>query len=42
MGADAAHLEHVYEEESKSLVPWKDSPSEITEHDWRDFLGKRE
>lgn len=42
MGADASHLEHVYEEESKMLVPWEDSPSEISKDDWRDYLGKRE
>lgn len=42
MGADATHLEKVYEVESETLVPWEDSPSEISKDDWRDYLGKRE
>jgi hypothetical protein len=32
----------IYEKESKDLEPWQDSPSEISRHDWRDYLGKRE
>ncbi|RKU40858.1 hypothetical protein DL546_003511 [Coniochaeta pulveracea] len=42
LGADAAHLNHLYEVESKELEPWKESPGEISEDDWRDFLGKKE
>lgn len=42
LGADSDQLNHIYEAESKHLEPWKDSPGEISEHDWRDFLGKRE
>lgn len=41
-GADADQLNYIYETESKHLEPWRDSPGEISEHDWRDFLGKRE
>ena len=40
-GADSDQLNHIYEAESKHLEPWRDSPGEISEHDWRDFLGKR-
>lgn len=42
LGADADQLNHIYETESKHLEAWRDSPGEISEHDWRDFLGKRE
>lgn len=42
LGADADQLNYIYETESKHLEPWRDSPGEISEHDWRDFLGKRE
>ncbi|KAI7070620.1 hypothetical protein KC352_g42590, partial [Hortaea werneckii] len=41
-GADSDQLGDIYEAEGKHLEPWHDSPSEIAEHDWRDFLGKRE
>ena len=41
MGSDEEHLESIYEEESKSLEKWKDSPGEVSEHDWRDYLGDR-
>ena len=34
-------MQRIYEEEDKSLEPWKDSPSEISKEDWRDYLGKR-
>jgi len=40
-GADGDELHHIYEVESESLEPWADSPGEISKHDWRDFLGKR-
>jgi hypothetical protein len=42
LGADHEELTHIYEEESKNLEPWRDSPGEIAKHDWRDYLGKRE
>ncbi len=41
LGADAEELNHIYDAESRHLEPWKDSPGEISRHDWRDFLGKR-
>ena len=41
-GADSEQLNHIYEEEGNNLEPWKDSPGEISKHDWRDYLGKRE
>lgn len=40
--ADAAHLEKIYEKESEGLERWHDSPSEVSKHDWREYLGKRE
>jgi hypothetical protein len=40
-GAQPEQLHHIYEVESKSLDPWKPSPSEITQEDWRDFLGDK-
>lgn len=42
LGADSDQLGHIYEAESKHLEPWKDSPGEISKHDWREYLGKRE
>ena len=41
MGADADHMQEIYETEHEDLEPWKDSPSEISKDDWRDYLGKR-
>lgn len=41
-GADADDLHRVYEAESKHLEPWTDAPGEISDFDWRDFLGCRE
>ena len=42
LGGTSKHLEDVYAEESKMLVRWEDSPGEISEHDWRDYLGQRD
>lgn len=43
LGADAEHLNDVYDSESQSgLVPWEDSPGEVSRDDWRAYLGKRE
>ncbi|KAG7292104.1 hypothetical protein NEMBOFW57_002137 [Staphylotrichum longicolle] len=33
LGAESQQLYHIYDEEAKSLEPWKDSPSEVTEDD---------
>jgi hypothetical protein len=41
LGAEADHLNHIYDELSKELIPWVDSPGEVTDTDWRDFLGDR-
>jgi hypothetical protein len=41
LGAEPHQLYHIYDEEAKSLEPWKESPSEIAEDDWRDFLGDK-
>jgi hypothetical protein len=40
----ADHLDNVYDDISKhdNLEPWKDSPAEIAEHDYRDHLGQRD
>jgi len=40
-GAQPHQLHHIYEEESKDLEPWKPSPSEVTQDDWRDFFGDK-
>jgi len=41
LGASEAQLNKIYEEESKVLEPWKPSPAEVTDNDWRDFLGDK-
>ncbi|KAK5655436.1 hypothetical protein OQA88_5707 [Cercophora sp. LCS_1] len=41
LGAEPPQLHHIYEAEAKTLEPWKPSPSELTEDDWRDFFGDR-
>ncbi|KAK4127105.1 hypothetical protein N657DRAFT_641043 [Parathielavia appendiculata] len=41
LGAESHQLYRIYDEEAKSLEPWKESPSEIAEDDWRDFLGDK-
>ncbi|CAD6446794.1 c5c933eb-030e-4943-85d5-016d585f436d [Sclerotinia trifoliorum] len=41
LGADYDQLQRVYAEESKVLEEWQDSPGEITDADWRDFLGEK-
>ncbi len=41
LGADSPHLYNVYEEEAKTLDRWVESPSEILQEDWRDFLGDK-
>ncbi len=40
-GAESKQLYHIYDVESKSLEPWKESPSELTQDDWRDYLGDK-
>lgn len=41
LGATEPQLHTIYDAESKELEPWRDSPSEIIEDDWRDFLGDK-
>lgn len=41
LGASPEQLHHIYDIEAKSLEPWKESPQEIAENDWRDFLGDK-
>lgn len=40
LGASPNQLHTIYDQQSKELEPWADSPEEVTENDWRDFLGK--
>ncbi|GAB7348014.1 hypothetical protein MBLNU459_g5507t1 [Dothideomycetes sp. NU459] len=42
LGASADQLTAIYEKESSQLEPWHDAPGEISIHDWRDYLGKRD
>jgi len=35
-------MQQLYDEEANELDPWTDSPNEVTEDDWRDYLGERE
>ncbi|KAL8860124.1 MAG: hypothetical protein Q9178_003388 [Gyalolechia marmorata] len=37
--AQSDHLNAIYDEESKELEPWQDSPGEVSTYDWRDYLG---
>jgi hypothetical protein len=41
LGADVNQLQKIYDEEAKELEEWKDSPAEISDADWRDFLGDK-
>ncbi|KAI6716721.1 hypothetical protein PZA11_003390 [Diplocarpon coronariae] len=41
LGADAEQLNKIYDEESRELEEWKDSPAEVTDKDWREFLGDK-
>ncbi|AEO54420.1 hypothetical protein MYCTH_2296978 [Thermothelomyces thermophilus ATCC 42464] len=41
LGATPEQLYHIYDVESKTLEPWTDSPAQIAEDDWRDFLGDK-
>ncbi|KAH7359023.1 hypothetical protein B0T11DRAFT_285592 [Plectosphaerella cucumerina] len=42
LGATEKQLHDIYEVEAKELEPWQDAPAEVTEDDWRDFLGEKE
>lgn len=41
LGGNENHLNEVYNNEIKGLVPWEPSPSEVIDEDWRDFLGDK-
>ncbi|KAL2266600.1 hypothetical protein VTJ83DRAFT_5952 [Remersonia thermophila] len=41
LGATPQQLYHIYDEEAKTLEPWTESPSELAQDDWRDFLGDK-
>lgn len=41
LGASVEQLQHIYDEESTQLEPWHDSPGEISDTDWRDYLGDK-
>lgn len=41
LGANVDQLQKIYDVESKELEEWKDSPAEVTETDWRDYLGDK-
>ena len=41
LGANVDQMQKIYDEESKELEEWQDSPAEVTDADWRDFLGNR-
>ncbi len=41
LGANAAQLQKIYDEEAKELEEWEDSPAEVTDTDWREFLGNQ-
>lgn len=40
-GASVDQMQHIYDVESKELEEWHDSPAEISDADWRDFLGDK-
>ena len=37
LGAPSKHLEDIYEEDSRSLEPWRESPGEISADDRREY-----
>ncbi|KAI1819476.1 hypothetical protein F4861DRAFT_526797 [Xylaria intraflava] len=39
LGASDVQLYKIYDVEAGELDPWRPSPAEVTENDWRDFLG---
>jgi hypothetical protein len=41
LGADEKQLHRIYDAEAEELEGWTPSPAEITENDWRDFLGDK-
>lgn len=41
LGASETQLNKIYEEEVRVLEPWKPSPAEVADNDWRVFLGDK-
>ena len=41
LGATVDQLQEIYDDESKQLEPWPASPAEITDSDWREYLGDK-
>jgi hypothetical protein len=41
LGANTDRLQKIYDEEAKELEEWKDSPAEVSDADWRNFLGDK-
>ncbi|ORY66296.1 uncharacterized protein BCR38DRAFT_456883 [Pseudomassariella vexata] len=41
LGADEKQLHNIYDVQAKFLEPWVPSPAEVTQNDWRDFLGDK-
>ena len=41
LGASEDQLHRIYDAEAATLDPWRESPAEIVEDDWRDFLGDK-
>lgn len=41
LGGNENHLNTIYNEQIKDLEPWRPSPAEVIDEDWRDFLGDR-
>lgn len=39
MGANDNQLHDIYDLEAKDMEEWVPSPSEVTQEDWRKFLG---
>ncbi|CAK7564027.1 MAG: hypothetical protein SEPTF4163_001910 [Sporothrix epigloea] len=39
LGATPEQLNHIYDAVAPHLVPWQNSPAEIADVDWRDYLG---
>ncbi|KAI0152236.1 hypothetical protein F4776DRAFT_600727 [Hypoxylon sp. NC0597] len=39
LGADVQQLHKIYDAEAQELESWEPSPAEITQDDWKDFLG---
>ena len=41
LGGGPEHLQEIYDKDVEELDAWKDSPGEVSRHDWRDYLGDR-